>query len=205
MDLKFFHKKSKFLILTFLNLILQTIITKFTMEKIPNEKKRSGWARLGLFILQIILIIAMLMPIPIFLKFLLFCMFSVTGGIMISALNLNEEMLHFAFYGSISIFGIMVFLGMLLSVFNINLGPTMGLTLFYSLLGLIFFGLFNIITGNFMYKLYAMIGIVLFSIFIIYDTNKIMQRTYNGDFIQASLDYYLDIINLFFDINLFNR
>ena len=30
-----------------------------------------------------------------------------------------------------------------------------------------------------------------------YDTNSILQRNYNGDFITASLDYYLDIINIF--------
>ena len=203
MDIKFFGKKSKFLILTFLNLILQTVITRVTMVKSEKEK-RSGWFRLGLFILQIGLIIAMIMPIPVMLKFLLFCIFSITSGLMLSSLNLNEEMLHIAFYGSISIFGLMSFIGVLLSVFNINIGPRVGLTLFYSLLGLILFGLFNIITGNSMYKLYSMIGIVLFSIFIIYDTNKIIQRNYNGDFIQSSLDYYLDILNLFLDINLLN-
>jgi FtsH-binding integral membrane protein len=41
------------------------------------------------------------------------------------------------------------------------------------------------------------IGIVLFSIYIIYDTNNILQKNYYGDFITASLDYYLDILNLF--------
>jgi FtsH-binding integral membrane protein len=30
-----------------------------------------------------------------------------------------------------------------------------------------------------------------------YDTNNILQRNYYGDFITASLDYYLDIINIF--------
>jgi FtsH-binding integral membrane protein len=54
-------------------------------------------------------------------------------------------------------------------------------------------------------KLLALIGILLFSMYIIYDTNKILQRDYKGDFIRASLDYYLDFINLFADISWMNR
>ena len=45
-------------------------------------------------------------------------------------------------------------------------------------------------------------GIVLFSLYLIYDTNVIFRRDYSGDFITASLDYYLDILNLF--LNLLN-
>ena len=40
-------------------------------------------------------------------------------------------------------------------------------------------------------------AIILFSMFIVYDTQKILSRNYAGDFISASMDYYLDIINLF--------
>jgi FtsH-binding integral membrane protein len=52
------------------------------------------------------------------------------------------------------------------------------------------------------HKIFAIIGILLFSAYIVYDTNVILQKNYFGDFITASLDYYLDIINLF--INLVN-
>jgi len=40
-------------------------------------------------------------------------------------------------------------------------------------------------------------GLALFSVFIVYDTNQILQKDYYGDFITASMDYYLDIINIF--------
>ena len=33
--------------------------------------------------------------------------------------------------------------------------------------------------------------------FIVYDTQQILSKNYQGDFISASMDYYLDIINLF--------
>jgi FtsH-binding integral membrane protein len=45
-----------------------------------------------------------------------------------------------------------------------------------------------------------MIGVVLFSLYIIYDTNHILQREYYGDFITASMDYYLDILNVFVNL-----
>ena len=38
---------------------------------------------------------------------------------------------------------------------------------------------------------------MLFSVYIIYTTNSILQEDYNGDFITASLDYYLEIFNIF--------
>ena len=55
-------------------------------------------------------------------------------------------------------------------------------------------------TFNMLQKAFSFIGLIIFSIYIIYDTNSILQRNYYGDFITASLDYYLDIINIFLDI-----
>ena len=46
-------------------------------------------------------------------------------------------------------------------------------------------------------KTLSYIGLGLFSLFVVYDTNQILSRDYNGDFITASMDYYLDILNLF--------
>ena len=46
-------------------------------------------------------------------------------------------------------------------------------------------------------KTLSYIGLGLFSLFVVYDTSQILSRDYYGDFITASLDYYLDIFNLF--------
>jgi FtsH-binding integral membrane protein len=54
-------------------------------------------------------------------------------------------------------------------------------------------------------KTLAVIGIVIFSGYIIYDTNTILQRNYYGDFVQASLDYYLDILNMFTNLVTLNN
>ena len=48
-------------------------------------------------------------------------------------------------------------------------------------------------------------GLVLFSVYIIYDTNRILQKDYFGDFVTASLDYYLDIINIFIRLLSYGR
>ena len=46
-------------------------------------------------------------------------------------------------------------------------------------------------------KLLTIALLILFSFYIIFTTNTILQRNYNGDFITASLDYYIDVINIF--------
>jgi FtsH-binding integral membrane protein len=46
-------------------------------------------------------------------------------------------------------------------------------------------------------KFLSFFGIILFAAYVLYDTNIILQRNYSGDFITASMDYYLDILNLF--------
>jgi len=39
--------------------------------------------------------------------------------------------------------------------------------------------------------------ILLFAVYIIYDTNQIIMRDYDNDYVTAGLDYYLDFVNVF--------
>jgi FtsH-binding integral membrane protein len=39
-------------------------------------------------------------------------------------------------------------------------------------------------------------GVLLFALFIVYDTNNILQKNYGGDFLNASTDYFTDIATL---------
>jgi FtsH-binding integral membrane protein len=50
---------------------------------------------------------------------------------------------------------------------------------------------------NIFHKLLLLFGLILFSIFIVYDTNIILNKNYKGDYIDASLDFYLSFVNLF--------
>ena len=99
----------------------------------------------------------------------------------------------------------MFLIGAFLLATGIELGLKTGLFLFYSLFLLIIAQIFNIFhKSTILMKLLAAIGIIIFSGYIIYDTNTILQRNYYGDFITASLDYYLDIINIFIKLTILN-
>jgi FtsH-binding integral membrane protein len=42
----------------------------------------------------------------------------------------------------------------------------------------------------------SQVGAFIFGLFVIADTNAILQKNYNGDVVQATLDYFLDFVNL---------
>jgi FtsH-binding integral membrane protein len=190
-----FEKKG-LLVMTFANLLVQALITFYALRKYSTEKKNRSisiavW--IGLFAVVILL---SLVSMPIWMKFLLFCLFSYGWGYSLSDVA-SLDRLYDAWMGAVSIFGLMFSLGVMMMVSGIRLGIKTGIALFYILLGLILATLFT--TSSIL----TMIGIVLFSVYIIYDTQQILQKNYYGDFITASLDYYLDVLNLF--VNLVNR
>jgi FtsH-binding integral membrane protein len=61
-----------------------------------------------------------------------------------------------------------------------------------------------------MAQVFAWIGTVLFTVFVAYDTQQMkvragaMARSKNPDYIEASLNLYLDVINLFSNIGSLN-
>ena len=169
--IKLMYEKKEFLILVFANLIAQLGITYFVMER-TNKIDISIWP---LFAAQIIIIFVMAFaPIPEFIKFLLFCFFSYTFGLMLSLLKnkYTSDMINIAIQGALTVFVFMLATGVALFAGGINLGYKFGSILFWSLLALIVARL-------------------------VFVTNKILQRDYYGNVITASMDYYLDIINLF--------
>ena len=202
--LKLFNEKKQFLLLVFSNLITQLGITYYIMmnhsDKIPSFTI--------LFVSQIIILLLLsFVPMPSFIKFILFSIFSLLFGLFLSGLNkrvANKDIIQIALLGTLSIFGLMFFIGALLIAFGIQLGIKFAMGLFFSLLFLIIVRLIMLFSST-LYgfsQLFSAVGILLFSLYILYDTNNILQRNYSGDFITASLDYYLDIINIF--INLVN-
>ena len=196
--IKLMYEKKEFLILVFANLIAQLGITYFVMER-TNKIDISIWP---LFAAQIIIIFVMAFaPIPEFIKFLLFCFFSYTFGLMLSLLKnkYTSDMINIAIQGALTVFVFMLATGVALFAGGINLGYKFGSILFWSLLALIVARLVFVLGAKMSqaHKILSFIGIILFAIYIVYDTNKILQRDYYGDVITASMDYYLDIINLF--------
>lgn len=199
--IKLINLKKEFLILVFANLITQLGITYYIFER-TNNNKINKWI---LFFIQLLIIFAIiLIPMPTIVKFILFCIFSYTFGLMLSSLKnvASSNMIQIAIQGSLLVFCFMFVTGLALLSLNINLGYRFGAILFW-LLFLLILGKLILILGKGLsrfYKILSFFGIILFAVYIVYDTNKILQRNYNGDFITASLDYYLDILNLFTNI-----
>jgi len=190
-----FATKQTFLLLVFSNLIIQILITRYVMTKAPKIQNR--WYIFGLFFVSLILLSIMSLTIPMILKFILFCIFSSIMGVIIASRSVSDAIVQIAFYGTLGIFVLMGLLGSILSVLGIKLGLKFGLALFACLITLILVSLFNFITGSFSHKLISGFVVLLFSVYILYDTNVILQRNYQGDFISASVDYYLDVVNIF--------
>lgn len=65
------------------------------------------------------------------------------------------------------------------------------------LVALLFSGIIASLFGFNVNTLYATLGAVLFCAFIVIDTQLIMNRLGYGDYIIASIELYLDILNLF--------
>ena len=174
------------------------------------EIKLSASIFWGLLILEIIIILALAMGnFPAWIKLILFTAFSIVWGILLSfrKQTVDSNLIQLALVGTISIFGIMFLIGAFLIFSGIKLGIQFASFLFFALLFLILFQLILLFTKKMAgyLKIVSIISLFIFSLYIIYDTNNILQRNYNGDFITASLDYYLDVLNIFIDLlNLFS-
>jgi FtsH-binding integral membrane protein len=191
-------QKKSFLILVFSNLIAQLGITYYVMNK-SNNPQLGFWPLFGL---QLIIIwVLAVVPMPPIVKFLLFGIFSWSFGIALSNLKKKYDpaLINIAIQGALSIFGLMIAFSVALVGFNIYLGYKFGAFLFWALLALIIAKLVNMLGPQLstIKKMLSYIGLGLFSLFVVYDTSQILSRDYYGDFITASLDYYLDILNLF--------
>lgn len=189
--------KKKFLALVFANLFIQLGITYMIMERTEDAKKKYNfWL---LFLANIVILFVLAMSMHPVLKFALFCGFSYIFGILLSVIKEkhNEEQIKIAIQSALSVFGAMLITALGLLVGGIRLGYKFGIFLFFSLLLLIIVRLVNLFTNSFSNKILAIVGTIVFSLYVLYDTHTILQRNYNGDFIHASMAYYLDITNLF--------
>lgn len=192
------YQKRTFLLLVFANLFIQLSISYYVMVH-TNKSPIGGWYLFGIQIFIIILI--GMLPMPAFMKFILFTIFSYTFGLSLTRYKeiVDERVIEIAIKGTLSLFALMMGSGIALMIGGINLGPRFGAFLFWSLLLLIVLRIIFIFGNALSMTQKGLSGaaIILFSMFIVYDTQKILSRNYAGDFISASMDYYLDIINLF--------
>jgi FtsH-binding integral membrane protein len=196
------NQKKTFLLAVCANFIVQIGITYWTMMNYPAGKMGVGWFWFYIILQFAIIFVLMSRSVGPFLKFLLFSLFSFIWGTILSSYRENKlynGLIQFAILGTAGIFGAMFIVGLLLVLFGVSLGIGFGAGLFFGLVLLIIMQLIGLFAGLHMKWLNAA-GLLLFALYIVYDTNIILGRDYRGDFIQASMDYYLDSVNIFLDV-----
>ena len=197
------HAKKQFYLFILINILVQIAITyyvhvKFEEIEINKDDKHQRIIIIAAHILSFVLIIILgVIPMPIWLKFI------IMGIILedvktIADLNTIKTLL----LGGVSIFVSMFAFGLVLIESNIQLNYKVELGLYFALISV----LISTIVQYFIYynsiikKLVLVFLLLLFTIYIVFTTNNILQRNYYGDFITASLAYYIDIFNIMFTI-----
>lgn len=195
-----------FFIAVYATLLLQVFITFAIVyffrlhPQLSNISKQSFIFYLLLSLALMLMLI--LLPMPTWLKLCVFTFFAMVIGAMLhnSTWMVPADFITQSLAGTMSIFVILSIVGLILAMMGIDLG-WMGLILLGSLIGLLVATILLMVfdknrTGT-IHKVLLVLGLILFSIYVIYDTNIIMQRDYKGSFVTAALDFYLDIINIF--------
>lgn len=190
------QKKIPFMAGVFGHLIFQTFVAYRAAEATSNNAYMKDIARsnallIGVIGLVILLLLTLLrLPIPV--KVLLFTMLAYIAGMTLHSVpNLQEALLE-----TVGIFIAMLVAG----IFTVKMGyrlDLLGQILFFSLLTILIARIINTYVRRRSGSLVpSKIISILFALFVVFDTNKILQRNYGGNFVNASLDYFLDIINL---------
>jgi len=190
------QKKIPFMAGVFGHLIFQIFVAYRAAEATSRNAYMKDIARsnallIGVIGLVILLLLTLLrLPIPV--KVLLFTMLAYIAGMTLHNVpNLQEALLE-----TVGIFIAMLVAG----IFTVKMGyrlDLLGQILFFSLLTILIARIINTYVRRKSGSLVpSKIISILFALFVVYDTNKILQRNYGGNFVNASLDYFLDIINL---------
>jgi|SRR6056300_528739 FtsH-binding integral membrane protein len=190
------QKKIPFMAGVFGHLIFQTFVAYRAAEATSQNAYMKDIARskallIGVIGLVILLLLTLLrLPIPV--KVFLFTILAYIAGMTLHNVpNLQEALLE-----TVGIFIAMLVAG----IFTVKMGynlDILGQILFFSLLTILIARVINTYVRRKSETLVpSKIISILFALFVVYDTNKILQRNYGGNFVNASLDYFLDIINL---------
>ena len=194
------QKKIPFMAGVFGHLIFQTFVAYRAAEATSGNAYMKDIARsnallLGIVGLALVLLLSLVrLPIPI--KVAIFSLMAYISGMALHNVpNLQEALLEV----------VGIFIGMLVAgIFTVQMGyklDILGQILFFSLLTILIARVINTYVrrtrvGEKNSLVPSRILTILFALFVVYDTNKILQRNYSGNFVNASLDYFLDIFNL---------
>jgi MFS family permease len=213
---KLISEKKIFLILIFLNLLFQHYITYYVSANInldadkDKEKENDAYNTIIIasYIIGFILIIILVfVPMSAWLKFIIFSLFSAAYGVMFISIKnyFDPNILHSSVVGAIIVFAFMIFFGIAISGFKLT--NSAAFTLFYAILVLIIVSVVQYYTYyySFIKKLLLIAVAILFTLYIVNTTNNVLHRNYEGDFVTASFDYYIDNTNVLNALKIHNN
>jgi MFS family permease len=211
---KLISEKKIFLILIFLNLLFQHYITYYVSANInldaDKDKENDAYNTIIIasYIIGFILIIILVfVPMSAWLKFIIFSLFSVAYGVMFISIKnfFDPNILHSSVIGAIIVFAFMIFFGIAIS--GLQLTNNVAFTLFYAILVLIIVSVVQYYTYyySFIKKLLLIAVAILFTLYIVNTTNNVLHRNYEGDFVTASFDYYIDNSNFLNALKIHNN
>lgn len=203
------RKKKDLLFCIFLTLIIQLIITIYTVKKtekinfnLIENMNRFLFIFLYMIVIYILFFGMLTSGVPFIVRQILFVIFSILTGILLSlgTKYIEKEVIQSAVYSTLITFVLMFLVGLIIVYLNYDLSYY-SLFLFFILLVVIIISIINIfVKSEKVNKIITIIGVLLFSAYILYDTNIILNKYQNKngiDCIKGSLNYYLDIQNLF--------
>jgi hypothetical protein len=193
---KLFEKKI-FIFFTFLNLLFQLSISFYIMKN--TNLNFTFYKKVLLYLtVLILLIILILFSMPTYLRLFLFIIFSILFGFILSILKLDyDDMTVNLWIRKIFIiYSVIFILGLIFLFMEVNFDYKYKKPLFYALLTVIGLDTISLLLDktSIVYQFISLSGLLLTSSYIIFDTNRFFNKGYNGDFITASFDYFLDII-----------
>jgi len=186
-------------VLIFQLLITITIVYEFRKHPILSQKyERAFWVYFIGILICLILFVFVRMP-----RWVKVCVWLIMTAFISAVIHylsfyFSQELINRALFGTLAIFISMTILAIILLWFNFDLS-WMGIYLVASLLALIISSIL-VINDNIpqnIHRVLIIIGLIIFSLLIVFNTHVMMSPGFNGDFIDASLDFYLSIVNIF--------
>ena len=204
------RKKKDLIGCIFMTLLFQFIITALTIRVDQTHhylgKDYSFFKSFAIFFAGVFMIVTMIghNKLSFMMRQLIFISFSILMGLLLSqTINyINDpEIVHSALLATIINSVALLMLGLIIVYFKYDL-EWMGSLFFIALLLVITSRIivsFSKKSTDYNKKI-SIISVFLFSLYILYDTNNILLKYKDNnkiDCIRGSLDYYLDILNLF--------
>jgi FtsH-binding integral membrane protein len=200
---KMLQGKKGLIFLVYLTLLLQLAIT-FSVIYINPKASPSTTEMIVCAISIFVLVIAIILIKNTTVKFILFLVFSMVTGFFLKAVTSHRHITNVnrVLISAIGVFVVFSVVGVILSYMGINLG-WMGIILLCLLLAsivwsMVVFIFFDPKETSQTYKWVMWFGIIVFSLYVVYDTNRLLiGRKTDEDFVDHSLGFYLDFINIF--------